>query len=106
MFGFNRFGTFLRSDVFFSKSDSGVVDFINQKVQSKKVVMFSKDFCPFCHKAIAAFQKFLGKELPESQFEIVELTTRSDCDAIQNELLKMTGARTVRNNVSFLPRYL
>ncbi|VDD80854.1 unnamed protein product, partial [Mesocestoides corti] len=71
------------------------ITFINEKINSKKVVIFSKSYCPYCHKVFNIFAQYLGKDLPENEYEVVELTTLPNADAIQDELQKMTGARTV-----------
>ena len=55
-----------------------------------KVVIFSKTTCPYCTKAKRAFAS-IGVSAPH----VIELDTRADCDAVQAELKKLTGASSV-----------
>merc|ERR1739840_12628 len=64
----------------------GVVD---EAIKSNKVMMFSKSYCPFCTKAKKALKE-IGAD-----FEVMELGKRADCNAIQDIMGKMTGARSV-----------
>jgi len=65
-------------------------EFVKLQVSSNKVVVFSKSYCPYCKKAKAAI-----KEAGLSEFYVIELDERDDGDAIQDALLKITGARSV-----------
>ncbi len=47
-------------------------------------------------------KKYLGKELPEDEYEVIELDRRNDGGAIQDYLRQITGARTV----SLLPSFI
>lgn len=64
-------------------------DFVKTTISSHPVVIFTKRFCPYCPKATSSF-----KQLNVSYEEIM-LSGRSDCQTIQDVLMKMTGARTV-----------
>lgn len=54
-----------------------------------QVAVFSKTYCPYCTKAKRALQSVGAKAV------VIELDERPDGDAIQAELARMTGARTV-----------
>ena len=63
--------------------------FIDEIIAAHTVVLFTKFYCPYCIKAISAFKKS-----GISYYEI-KIYGRSDCALLQDELLKMTGERTV-----------
>jgi hypothetical protein len=44
---------------------------------------------------LQVFKKHLGKDLSEEDYEVMEIENNPDCDAIQNYLKKLTGARSV-----------
>uniref|UniRef100_A0A914UWY6 Glutaredoxin domain-containing protein n=1 Tax=Plectus sambesii TaxID=2011161 RepID=A0A914UWY6_9BILA len=69
-------------------------EFVDKMVNGKKVVVFSKSYCPYCHKAKSALQSF---KLPAEVLEWIELDERGDLDgdAIQDYLLSVTGGRSV-----------
>jgi len=69
-------------------------EFVDKTINSKKVVVFAKSFCPYCHKAKAALKSF---ELPSDVLEWIDLDERNDLDmeAIQDYLLSITGGRSV-----------
>lgn len=54
-----------------------------------QVVIFSKSFCPYCHKAKDAFRSIGVKPF------VMELDDRPDMDDIQNALGNLTGKRSV-----------
>merc|ERR1712154_459974 len=64
--------------------------FVEEQLAKKKVVVFSKTHCPFCTMAKEALQ---GAGITD--FLVIELENLSNCSAIQDVLLQMTGARTV-----------
>ncbi|CAD5208939.1 unnamed protein product [Bursaphelenchus xylophilus] len=66
--------------------------FVDGLISSKKVVIFSKTYCPFCTKAKDVFKSF---KLQSGAVETVELENRPDCDQIQDYLKELTGARSV-----------
>jgi glutaredoxin 3 len=74
-----------------TSSSSSIPAMIQSEIDSSKVVVFSKSYCPYCLATKKLF-KDLGVDA-----KVIELDKRSDGDAIQSELLKMTGQRTVPN---------
>merc|ERR1712168_22264 len=60
---------------------------IEAKLAEKKVVVFSKTTCPFCHMAKAA--------LEGHDYLWIEIEKMPNMAAIQDALLEMTGGRTV-----------
>jgi glutaredoxin 3 len=76
-----------------SSSSSPIPAMIQSEIDSSKVVVFSKSYCPYCLATKKLF-KDLGVN---KDVKVIELDKRSDGDAIQSELLKMTGQRTVPN---------
>lgn len=66
--------------------------FIEQENASHKVVVWSKAYCPYC-----THTKKLFTSLNVDDVVVHELDQRKDGDAIQSELAKMTGQRTVPN---------
>mmetsp|Transcript_6430 Transcript_6430/g.5282 ORF Transcript_6430/g.5282 Transcript_6430/m.5282 type:complete len:136 (+) Transcript_6430:55-462(+) len=81
----------------FSSGDNGeavsskedVKKFVDDEIAGNKVVVFSKSYCPHCKKAKAALDS-IGVE-----YKVIELDGRKDCNAIQDYLNELTGARTV-----------
>ncbi|KAH8305901.1 hypothetical protein KR018_001207 [Drosophila ironensis] len=63
--------------------------FVRDMIQSSKVVIFSKSYCPYCSMAKEQFRKL------EVKATVVELDQRDDGNEIQAVLGEMTGARTV-----------
>lgn len=74
---------------------SVVKEMCDSKIAGKKVMVFSKSSCPFCKKAKTALQKYLGKELPPEDYEVLEIENMSECQAIQDYMQKLTGGRSV-----------
>nr|XP_002132171.1 glutaredoxin-C8 [Ciona intestinalis] len=64
-------------------------EYVKETIKAHPVVLFTKRFSPYCYKATSAFKSI------NVQYEEVLLSGRSDCQIIQDVLLKMTGARTV-----------
>lgn len=86
---------------FFQPSTSGsrrsakvpnVKTYIMNMINSTPVVVFSKTNCPFCRKTKQALSSY---RLSPEFYKIIELDELENMDAIQNELQKITGARTV-----------
>uniref|UniRef100_A0A914I1P3 Glutaredoxin domain-containing protein n=1 Tax=Globodera rostochiensis TaxID=31243 RepID=A0A914I1P3_GLORO len=71
---------------------SSIKDFASGLIKTKPVVIFSKEYCPYCVKAKDAVRTF---KLKPGALEIVELDKRADCDQIQDYLKELTGARSV-----------
>lgn len=72
-----------------------IEDFVISKINNKKVMIFSKSYCPFCTKAKNAFKDYLGDILATEDYEVMELDDHPDADKIQDYLLGVTGHRTV-----------
>lgn len=66
--------------------------FVSNTIKQKKVVVFSKSYCPYCIKAKDALKKY---PIDPNQFEILEIENRSDCQEIQEYLRELTGASSV-----------
>merc|ERR1712170_62505 len=75
-----------------SASMGDVKAMIESKIGSKKVMMFSKSYCPFCTKAKQALKQHNIK--PED-YEVMEIEDRADCAELQAVLKQMTGASSV-----------
>uniref|UniRef100_A0A2C9K0D9 Glutaredoxin domain-containing protein n=1 Tax=Biomphalaria glabrata TaxID=6526 RepID=A0A2C9K0D9_BIOGL len=71
-----------------------VKSLVDSKIAGKKVMIFSKQSCPYCTKAKNTFSKYLGNALSESDYEVLEIDELSNCSAIQDYLQKLTGARS------------
>jgi glutaredoxin 3 len=69
-----------------------VKSLVDSLIQDKKVVVFSKSYCPYCTKAKKAFAKY---SLSNEQYVVLEIEKRDDCDHIQNYLKQLTGASSV-----------
>ncbi|CAE7211429.1 unnamed protein product [Rhizoctonia solani] len=67
----------------------------------KRIVIFSKSYCPYCLKAKAQIESFKGSlsssEKDQVEVDIFELDERDDGSAIQDYLHKKNGQRTVPN---------
>lgn len=75
---------------------SGVKVLVDGKIAGKKVVMYSKSYCPYCKKAKEVFKKLLSDStLSESDYEIIEIENDKNCEEIQNYLQTITGGRSV-----------
>lgn len=74
---------------------SKVKTMIDAKIGGKKVVVFSKTYCPYCTKAKKVLRNHYGKDLNEADVDIMEIENDPDCDAIQDYLKKLTGGRSV-----------
>lgn len=72
---------------------------ITAKIEGKKVMVFSKSYCPYCSMAKKALNKYIGKELKQDEIEIWEIENDPKCQALQAELKKMTGASSVSLHV-------
>ncbi|XP_055854900.1 uncharacterized protein LOC129918412 [Episyrphus balteatus] len=68
---------------------SPTAQFVRSQIQSNKVVIFSKTYCPYCTMAKEQFKKL---NVP---MHVIELESRNDCDEIQDVLGELTGARSV-----------
>ncbi|GMH43132.1 hypothetical protein BSKO_11054 [Bryopsis sp. KO-2023] len=64
---------------------------IDEALASHKVMVFSKAYCPYCAGAKTALKSVMGG----NSFGVMELDARGDGSAIQDELLSITGGRSV-----------
>lgn len=64
---------------------------IKSNIDSNKIMVFSKTYCPYCTKVKDTFAKM------DIKFGVIELDQNNLGDQIQKELLAMTGQRTVPN---------
>jgi glutaredoxin 3 len=62
---------------------------VEEALRSERVVVFSKSYCPYSHRAKDTLAKHRIK------IHAVELDKRADGGEIQDALEEMTGARTV-----------
>jgi glutaredoxin 3 len=67
-------------------------EYIEDLIKTKKVVVISKSYCPFCGKAKDALKKY---NIKADSIVILEIENRKDMDEIQDYLKKLTGARSV-----------
>ncbi|VDL66847.1 unnamed protein product [Nippostrongylus brasiliensis] len=58
--------------------------FVDELIASNKVVVFSKSYCPFCHKAKAALDT---QNLKPGVLQWLEIEKLKDCQEIQDYLL-------------------
>jgi len=65
------------------------MEFVKKEIDSAKVVVFSKNYCPYCAKAQKALKSI------KVDYKLVELVGRPDADKVQDALLKLTGGRSV-----------
>lgn len=70
---------------------SHIIPKLNETIQSSKVVVFSKSYCPYCDQTKA----LLGGL--KQEFTSVELDHDSEGAAKQQGLKEITGQRTVPN---------
>ena len=68
---------------------------VDTKIAGKKVMVFSKSYCPYCAMAKKALQKYVGKELSPDDYEVMEIENMPECGEIQNYLKRLTGATSV-----------
>lgn len=70
--------------------DKATKSFVDNLISTKKIVGFSKTYCPYCKKAKSAIESF---KLKPGVFEWVEIESHPNCDQIQDYLKEITGAR-------------
>ncbi|VDO61541.1 unnamed protein product [Heligmosomoides polygyrus] len=66
--------------------------FVDGLLKANKVVVFSKSYCPYCHKARAALESV---NIKKDALEWIEIDGRPDMNEIQDYLQSLTGARSV-----------
>ncbi|XP_045215554.2 uncharacterized monothiol glutaredoxin F10D7.3-like [Mercenaria mercenaria] len=67
-------------------------DKIMAKIADKKVMMFSKTYCPFCTMAKDVLKNY---NLGADEYEVWEIENEANCSEIQSVLREITGAQTV-----------
>ncbi|KAL5005414.1 hypothetical protein ScPMuIL_018870 [Solemya velum] len=70
-------------------------ELINSEIEARKVMIFSKTWCPYCKKAKRVFAKYVGNVLPDDDYKVMEIEGLSDFRTMQDILEEMTGSRTV-----------
>ena len=69
---------------------------VDSKIAGRKVMVFSKTYCPFCSKAKKVLKKYLDDgTLSKDDYEVMEIEKHPDCQKIQDYLLSKTGGRSV-----------
>lgn len=68
----------------------GIKSFVDGIIQSNKVAVFAKSYCPFCKKAIESLNSFKPNGM-----HIEEIENNPKVDDIQDYLKEKTGARSV-----------
>jgi len=71
---------------------SSAQEFVESKLKSKKVVVFSSTTCPYCTKAKQVLAKF---GMTDDVYLVVELDKENEIDQIRDYLKQKTGARSV-----------
>ncbi|KAI1731192.1 glutaredoxin domain-containing protein [Ditylenchus destructor] len=66
--------------------------FVDNVIASNKVAVFSKSYCPFCHKAKAALTSC---NLAKGALKFLEIESHPDMEQIMDYLNELTGERTV-----------
>ncbi|KAL8443236.1 hypothetical protein Emag_006023 [Eimeria magna] len=67
-----------------------VPQWADRLISEHKVTVFSKTYCPYCQAAIAALKSINAPDMHVEQIE-----DNPHCGAIQDYMLKKTGARSV-----------
>ena len=65
---------------------------VDTLITTKKVVIFSKSYCPYAKKAKSVISKY---PIRSDRLEIIELEKRPDCGTIQAYLKEITGSSSV-----------
>ncbi|XP_060580298.1 uncharacterized protein LOC132737076 [Ruditapes philippinarum] len=68
---------------------------VEGKIAGKKVMVFSKSYCPYCKLGKKTIEAYLGKELNSDDYEVWEIENESNCGEIQSVLGSITGGQTV-----------
>ncbi|XP_053381211.1 uncharacterized protein LOC128549076 [Mercenaria mercenaria] len=69
---------------------------IQKKIDGKKVMVFSKSYCPYCAKAKKVFNTYIIDGLLKAEdYDVWEIDGVANTDEIQTELKTMTGASSV-----------
>jgi len=81
----------------FGKSEPDMVSedvriFVYNVLTTKKVVIFSKTYCPYARKAKSIIE---GYPIDPARKEVIEIEKRPDCAEIQAYMRELTGASSV-----------
>ncbi|KAJ7220193.1 thioredoxin-like protein [Mycena pura] len=68
-------------------------ELVENLIDTTKIAIFSKSWCPHCRAAKALF----AQHFPEEETLIIELDKRDDGDEIQDYLAEKTGQTSVPN---------
>lgn len=68
-----------------------MAEFVKSEIESNDVVVFSKSYCPFCKATKALFGDM------NIEVKAIEMDQVENGDAMQGELMVMTGQKTVPN---------
>ncbi|XP_041370081.1 glutaredoxin-C8-like [Gigantopelta aegis] len=73
---------------------AGAEPFVNAKLEQRKVLLFTKRYCPDSKVAVAILDEY---NLPRYSYEVVEIERRQDCTQIENyfQILCLTDSRSV-----------
>ena len=73
---------------------AGANPFVDAKLAQRKVLLFTKRYCPDSKDAISILEEY---NLPRYTYEIVEIERRQDCTQIENyfQILCLTDSRSV-----------
>jgi len=69
-----------------------VKGYVDNLIHSKKVVVISKTYCPYCTKAKRALEKY---PIINGEYVVIEIEKRDDCSQIQEYLRQITGGSSV-----------
>jgi len=70
----------------------GVKEIVDGKIKNKKVMVFSKSYCPYCRKAKDVLKTY---NLKDDEYEVWEIEDEPNCSEIQAYLKSITGASSV-----------
>ena len=75
---------------------SDVASKVEAKIAAKKVMVFSKTYCPYCKTAKTVLAKYLKNgTISTDDYEVMEIENDPKMDEIQDYLKKKTGKRSV-----------
>ena len=83
-----------------SSSEAKSAKFVDEKIHSNCVMIFSKSTCPFCTLAKRTFQD-IG-----ANYDVVELNHHDSGNDIMRELKRRTGSHTVSGSQLSHPRVM
>jgi glutaredoxin len=78
-----------------SKTSLSASEHIQELIHKYPIVIFSKSSCPYCRKA----KNILSKYKLDNKYYVLELNKLSNTNEYQTELQKLTGDRTVPENL-------